>query len=261
MNRILPKYSIAFRGYLPARALSLLALILVLAILFSPAFSLRAQAIAPAASSVPTARAVPVAQALPASSSAQDEPKAPDSTRAISLAESKEPVSIGDSLRYRVIEDRDPPVQLVVMSSGEISVPYLGRIKAAGKTCDQLAAEIKPLLEKTYYNRATVVIALEEQQAAQGHVLVVGAVNRPGPVPISPGETLTVSKVIVAAGGLIPFGSEKVKLVRKNGDDPKDRKEFTIDVGAVLKKGLLEKDMEVMNGDMIIVSEKLINFH
>ncbi len=171
----------------------------------------------------------------------------------------KESLSYGDVINYRVIEDRDETKKLTVTESGEVNVPYFGSVKALGKTCFQLAADIKPLLEKNLYNRATVLISLEETQ--KGKVYVVGAVGRPGPVEISPVEKLTVSKAILAAGGFVQFSNKgKVKVVRKTGEGPKDRKEFVVDAGAVLEKGQLDKDLVVEGGDMIIVSEKLINF-
>lgn len=177
----------------------------------------------------------------------------------MSFLDNKINLSYGDVINYRVAEDRDETKKLIVMESGEINIPYYGPAKAVGKTPLQFATEVKELLEKNLYHRATVIISIEETR--KGRVFVVGAVGRPGPVDLSPIEKLTVSKAILAAGGFAPFGNKgKVKLIRKTGEGPKDKKEFTLDVGAVLEKGQLEKDMDVVGGDMIIVSEKLINF-
>lgn len=171
----------------------------------------------------------------------------------------KQALSYGDVITYRVIEDRDETKQLIVTESGEVKVPYFGEVKALGKTCFELAADIKTLLEKNLYNRATVLISLEESK--KGKVYVVGAVGRPGPVEISPNEKLTVSKAILAAGGFVQFSNKgKVTVVRKTGEGAKDRKEFMVDAGAVLEKGQLEKDMILEGGDMVIVKERLINF-
>jgi len=59
---------------------------------------------------------------------------------------------------YRVVEERKDPIPLMVTDSGEIEVPYIGRVPAAGKTCKELAYEIKPLLEKDYFYKATVIV-------------------------------------------------------------------------------------------------------
>jgi len=67
----------------------------------------------------------------------------------------------GDRVAFQIVEDRDAPKSLVVADSGELDLPYIGRAAAVEKTCKQLAGELKGQLEKEYYYRATVVIALE----------------------------------------------------------------------------------------------------
>src|SRR4051794_31448912 len=62
----------------------------------------------------------------------------------------------GDRVSFRIIEDRHAPINLAVTDSGEMEVPLIGRVKAVDKTCKQLAYEIKPLLEKEYFVKATV---------------------------------------------------------------------------------------------------------
>ena len=58
----------------------------------------------------------------------------------------------GDRVSYRVIEEqKDVPVSLTVTDSGELPIPIIGLFPAAGKTCKQLAEQIKPLLEKDYF--------------------------------------------------------------------------------------------------------------
>ena len=67
----------------------------------------------------------------------------------------------GDRVTYRVIEDQDDARSITIADSGDLEVPYLGLVHAAGKTSRQLAREIKALLEKNLYYQATVIIALE----------------------------------------------------------------------------------------------------
>jgi polysaccharide biosynthesis/export protein len=177
------------------------------------------------------------------------------------LLDNKTNLGLGDELSYRVVEDRDDVQKLKITDTGDVQIPYYGRVRAYGKTCQQLATEVKALLEKELYFQATVIISLEDVRKVQGQVYVVGAVGRPGPVDIRPGQQLTVSKAILAAGGFTQFSHKgKVKIVRKVGEGLKDTKEFMVDVGAVLEKGKLDKDMVVQDSDMVIVAEKIINF-
>src|SRR5580658_10280647 len=78
----------------------------------------------------------------------------------------------GDQLSFQIMEDKKPSTILVVTDSSELSVPYIGRVSVAGKTCPQLAAELKTLLQKDYYYRATVVVGLDAVNKISGRVLI-----------------------------------------------------------------------------------------
>ena len=79
----------------------------------------------------------------------------------------------GDRLSYRVVEERREPIALVVADSGELEVPLIGRLSAAGRTCKELAQAIKPMLEREYFFKATVIVGLDAVSAkARGHVYI-----------------------------------------------------------------------------------------
>jgi len=166
----------------------------------------------------------------------------------------------GDRVSYRVIEDQDEPRSLTVTDSGDLEVPYLGLVHAAGKTSLQLAKEVKGLLEKQLYYQATVIIALEvvNKGRVTGKVYVTGQVRNKGGFEIPGGETLTVSKAILNAGGFSDFSDKKnVRLIRKTGDGTKT---FVINVLDIWEKGKLEKDLVVQPDDLIVVPARLVNY-
>lgn len=171
------------------------------------------------------------------------------------------PLGVGDIVTFSIQEDRDQPVKLRVTDSGELDIPYAGRVSAANRTCDSVAAEAKRLLEARYYNKATVRLGIDQRAIGRslGKVYVSGLVKQPGPQDLFPGERLTVSAVIVKGGGFAQFADKAhVRLTRKSRkNDTENRK---IDVGAVLEKGRAELDVEVQDGDYIYVPQKLINF-
>lgn len=165
----------------------------------------------------------------------------------------------GDTLSYRVVEERSQPIPLIVTDSGEIEVPFIGRVKASGKTCKQLAYEIKPLLEKEYFYKATVVLGLQTLSTkSRGKVYLMGQVRTTGAMDIPADENLTVSKAILRAGGLADFANrKKVKLVRKQ---PNGQTTTTfVDLADVLDKGHADKDPTLQPDDLIIVPERLWN--
>ena len=95
-------------------------------------------------------------------------PGAAEST-AYSL-DDKHKLAAGDKISFQIIEDRDPPKSLTVTDSGELDVPYVGRVVAQAKTCKQLAQKLKALLEKEYYYRASVVIGLDSVTKVRGRL-------------------------------------------------------------------------------------------
>jgi protein involved in polysaccharide export with SLBB domain len=166
---------------------------------------------------------------------------------------------MGDRLSYRVIEEREAPVALVVADSGEVEVPLIGRVPAAGKTCRELAYSIKGPLEREYFFRATVIIGLDvEGMRSQGRVYLTGQVKTQGAIEIPPGENFTVSKAILAAGGLMDFADKKkVRLMRNKGSETET---IIVDLKEIIDRGHSEKDPEVRPEDRIYVPEKLVNF-
>ncbi|HEX4085450.1 MAG TPA: polysaccharide biosynthesis/export family protein, partial [Chthoniobacteraceae bacterium] len=105
---------------------------------------------------------VPVMPALPVTAEASPAPTPqPVFYTSIASLDDKRKLEVGDHVSYRVIEDKNPAVDLIVTDSGDMDVPLLGRVAAAGKTCRQLALDMKPVLEKTYFYKATVIVALD----------------------------------------------------------------------------------------------------
>jgi len=204
----------------------------------------------------------------------------PDSDAPISLAELRDPEALaawmaaldetkklgpGDKVSYHVLEDQDPPKELTVGDSGELDVPYYGLAQAGKKSCKQLALEIKGLLEKRNYRRATVIIMLEEinKKRINGKVYVTGQVHLTGSYEIPDDEVFTVSKAILKAGGFSDFADKRhVKLIRTGvpGQDPKTNKAIIINVQDIWEKGKTDNDVPVQADDMIFVPKRTVNF-
>src|SRR5262245_55949248 len=82
----------------------------------------------------------------------------PDPVKAMELLDNQQKLGPGDRITYRVIEDQDEPRALTITDSGDLEVPYLGLIHAAGKTSSELAKEVKVRLEQRLYYQATVIL-------------------------------------------------------------------------------------------------------
>lgn len=139
-------------------------------------------------------------------------------TTSMAVLDDSRRLGVGDTVSFRVVEDRNPPVQLIVTDSGEMEVPYIGRVKASGRTCKALAVSIKSELEVDYYYRATVIVALDQiSTTSLGKITVSGQVLTQGSQEISASEGLTASKALANAGGITRFGNDrKVRIIRQS---------------------------------------------
>lgn len=182
----------------------------------------------------------------------------------------KHMLAIGDHLSFRIEEDRllampnereqDDTKQLFVTDTGEIDVPYIGRLPAANKTCKKLACEIKAALEKDYYQQATVILAVDLMTKSRGKVYLVGPVRVPGPQDIPSDEVLTLSRAILRAGGFTDFADRKDVKVTRKASTGGEKQTFVVDVGQILDKGKTETDLVLQSEDLIYVPERLVRF-
>jgi len=181
-------------------------------------------------------------------------------TTSMDVLDSTRRLGAGDRLSYRVVEERRDPVALTVADGGEVEVPLIGRVRAAGRTCRELAQSIKPLLEKEYFYKATVIVGLDAASAkSRGRIYLSGQVRQQGPMEIPPDERFTLSKAILKAGGFADFANHrKIKLVRKTASGAAQT--IIVDLDAVTVHGELDKDPELLPDDTIIVPEKFVNF-
>jgi polysaccharide export outer membrane protein len=178
-------------------------------------------------------------------------------TNSMSVLDDKKRLGTDDFVSFRVVEDRDNVSQrLRVNDNGELEVPYIGLVPAQGKTCRELAYNIKAALEKEYYYHATVILAVDKvSEKSRGKVYVYGAVKAQGPQEIPTDETYTVSKAIIRAGGFGDFADKrKIKVTRKDGQD------LVVDLKRIIEQGHTEDDVVLRPDDQIYVPQRLVNF-
>jgi len=182
-----------------------------------------------------------------------------------------------DRISFRVIEDKDPAVPRVVTDTGEVDFPYVGRVKVEGKTCHQVAVELKRLLEIDYYKHATVIVGLDviadrDKGKVKTHdfAWIVGQVRQVGSQEISKEQPLTVSQIILRAGGFGDFADQrKVRVIHRSngatapvGDGTSEISgasgEQIIDVKAIFE-GQSKLDPIVRPNDYIVVPKRAVN--
>jgi polysaccharide export outer membrane protein len=240
----------------------------------------------PSANASPDSDAIAAAEkkvlesAEAAEGSSASKPTAPsvsaETISSMTALDDKVALEAGDTISFRVIEDRDDAISRIVTDTGEVDFPLIGPVKVEGKTCHEVAVEVKKLLEVDYYKQATVIVGLdliigEDKTKPHDLAWVVGEVRDVGPLELLKAQPVTVSQAILRAGGFGEFADQrKVKLIHRSTDasTPSNPppvlsalKDYqVIDVKSVFD-GTSATDPEIRPGDYIIVPKKFINFN
>jgi polysaccharide biosynthesis/export protein len=118
-----------------------------------------------------------------------------------------------DLLEISVFEAPELNRTVRVAASGEISLPLLGAVQAAGLTPKALEFVLQELLRRTYMNDPHVGVFVREMQSHT--VSVFGAVKRPGVFQIRGAKT--VVEVLSMAEGLAEDAGDTVVVMRGAG--------------------------------------------
>jgi protein involved in polysaccharide export with SLBB domain len=222
----------------------------------------------------PGAGAASSGSTAPATAPSPAAPVTAATLNSMEALDDKVDLEAGDTISFRVIEDRDQALSRIVTDTGEVDFPYIGRVKVEGKTCHQVAVEVKKLLEVDYYKQATVIIGLDliigqdDKTKPREMAWVVGEVRDIGPQELSKIQPMTVSQIIMKAGGFGEFADQRrVKLIHRGPAEsgappprignPKDYQ--VVDVKSVFD-GRSAADPVVKPGDYIIVPKQFVNF-
>lgn len=101
-----------------------------------------------------------------------------------------------------------------VMNDGSFAYPYIGNVKAAGMTPQELTLFLQDKLKNIYQDSALTV---NISTAPGNTVFVGGSVRNPVSLPVTVATTL--EQALIGAGGLLPVGdSRNVALLRQEDD-------------------------------------------
>lgn len=134
--------------------------------------------------------------------------------------------------------------EIRVDSAGDLQLPIVGAIQAAGKTPPELAREIEGILGARYLRNPSVSITVVE--AASQKVTVDGAVTKAG-VYLMRGRTTLQQAVAMAEGPARTADLSKVAVFRNEGGQ---RMVAVFDLGAIRSGQAADP---VLRGDDVVV--------
>jgi len=119
-------------------------------------------------------------------------------------------IGTDDVLDVSVFEAQELNREVRVSASGEISLPLLGGVRAAGLTPRELEKSLEQLLRQKYMKDPHIGVFVREMQSHA--VSVMGAVRKPGTFQISGSKTLL--EILSLAEGLAEDAGEEVTILR-----------------------------------------------
>jgi polysaccharide biosynthesis/export protein len=134
-------------------------------------------------------------------------------TKSSAPMESSDALRVGESLLIEFSGVADPPLRHEerIKQDGQITLPSIGSVPAAGKTRGELEEEIHKRYVPDYYKQLTVIVRNEGR-----FFYVDGQVKNPGQVPYL--KEMTVLKAIATVGGFNDFAKkQKVQVIRADG--------------------------------------------
>jgi polysaccharide export outer membrane protein len=150
----------------------------------------------------------------------------------------------GDGLIVNIWGSFQAIYRLGVSADGKITMPKVGDLTVSGSTLAQAQIDISAAVAK-YYKNVKTSVSLARLRTFE--VLVLGAVNVPGIYLANP--VSRVSELLDQAGGVRPDGSQRHVRVGRAGDKEKR----TIDLVAFKRKGQVDQNPVIQDGEMVFV--------
>jgi protein involved in polysaccharide export with SLBB domain len=136
-----------------------------------------------------------------------------------------------------------------VLPDGFLNLGRYGRLQVAGKTLDQIEAEVRPLVEAQTRDAGPITVRIVTRQSKVYYVL--GEVNAPGAFPLTGRET--VLDAIVAAGGLNDRASRKDITLSRPTRPGECRVVLPVCYPEIVQLGDTTTNYQVAAGDRIYV--------
>jgi polysaccharide export outer membrane protein len=156
-----------------------------------------------------------------------------------------------DVVAISIMADGEEQVakDLAVSANGDINVPLVGKIKAAGLTLEELEKAIIKPLEKDFFVAPQIHLQIKKYNSPQFFIYIEGKIENPGVYDYQPG--LTALSACIMAGGFAKFAApNRARIIRQTEDGPKTIK---LNLNKVISGELA--DLPLKLGDRIHIPE------
>lgn len=151
-----------------------------------------------------------------------------------------------DVIAVLVREEKDMSGDFVVRPDGQITIPILNDIAAAGLTPEQLREALTKAASK-FLTEPTVTVGVKQINSRKVHI--TGNIGKPGAYQLT--SSMTVVQLIAAAGGLHEFAdSKKIMIVREEGGK---QVAYKFNYKDFVSGKNLKQNIELKPGDTVVV--------
>jgi len=169
---------------------------------------------------------------------------------AVSRVAAQYVIGPGDTLQIFVWNHPELTVTVPVRPDGQISMPLVENMTAAGKPASALSRDLEVKLSE-YVRSPTVNVIITNALSTFSQVKVIGQVARPQALPYRQG--MSVLDVLLAAGGLGEFAAgNRAKIVRS---DSAGQHEIKVRLSDLLNKGDMQQNVQMKPDDVLVVPE------
>ena len=153
----------------------------------------------------------------------------------------------GDKIKITYWNHKDLDTEVTVRPDGAFSMPLINDVIAAGRSADEIAADVGTRLHKLYKDDAPITVQVIDVKSYK--IYIIGEVQRPN--EYAPSQPVTVLMGLSIAGGFTRFANpDRIVVVRR---DSRGERRIPFDYSAVVDKGDLQQNLVLQLGDTVIV--------
>jgi len=152
----------------------------------------------------------------------------------------------GDLLQVVVWKETDLQSEVLIRPDGGISFALAGDMQAAGRTTDELRAELESRVRRLVPD---AVVTVQVKLASGNRVFVIGKVNHPGDFALI--RPIDVMQALSLAGGATPFAdTNAIRVLHREGAR---QTSVRFRYGDVARGHHLEQNILLQSGDTVVV--------
>jgi len=164
---------------------------------------------------------------------------------AASVGRAEYRIGPSDLLAVTVFQVKDLDREVRVNNAGEVTLPLIGNVPAAGRTVHEFESQIAAKFQERFLQDPQVTVFVKE--FASQRVTVGGSVDKPGIFPIT--SSMTLLQSIALAGGLDEVASKRNVFVFRTSGGQRVYARFDV---AQIESGAMP-DPELSGEDVVVV--------